>query len=120
VPHEARSSGAILGRALGIWLALVALALVSLALAYVPLGRGNLVLALGISAAKILLIVLFFMRLRQADPLRRLAGVASLLWLGFLFTLVFADLLTRLPLSQPAPSEASGPPPEPTAGQGAF
>ena len=119
LPAEARGVGAILGHGLAVWLALVALALTSLAMAYVPLGRGNMAVALGISTLKMLLIVLFFMRLRRAEGLRRLAAAACLLWLAFLFTLTFADLLTRTPASQPAPSALSQPP-APTTGEGAF
>ena len=119
LPAEARGAGAILGRALAVWLALVALALASLAMAYVPLGRGNMAVAIGISCLKMLLIAAFFMRLRQAEGLRRLAAAACLLWLAFLFALTFTDLLTRAPASQPAPS-ALARPPAPTTGEGAF
>jgi caa(3)-type oxidase subunit IV len=119
LPAEARGGGAILGRALAVWLALVLLALGSLALAYMPLGAGNLAVAMGISAAKMLLIGLFFMRLVRAEPLRRLAAGACLLWLAFLFALTFADLMTRAPVTQPAPSGFSRPP-EATTGEGAF
>lgn len=119
LPAEARGTGAILGRSLAVWLALVALALSSLAMAYVPLGRGNMVVALGISTLKTLLIALFFMRLLRAEGLRRLAAGTCLLWLAFLFALSFADLLTRTPVSQPAPSGMARPPPA-TTGEGAF
>lgn len=119
LPEEAQGAGAILSRSLAVWLALIALALSSLALAYVPMGRGNMAVALGISSLKTLLITAFFMRLRQAEGLRRLAAAACLLWLAFLFTLTFADLLTRAPTSQPAPSTLARPP-EPTTGEGAF
>jgi len=110
LPAEARGAGAILGRALAVWLALVALALASLAMAYVPLGRGNMAVALGISSLKMLLIAAFFMRLRQAEGLRRLATAACLLWLAFLFALTFtdADAGAGQPASPLLPGPAAG------------
>ncbi|MBV8573866.1 MAG: hypothetical protein JOZ58_02345, partial [Acetobacteraceae bacterium] len=48
----------------------------------------------------LLLVALFFMNLRRPDPLLRLAGSAGLLWLFFMFTLTFADVLTRQLITQ--------------------
>ena len=108
-------------RAVPVWLALVVLLGLTLILAYLPLGKFNVVAAIGIACAKALLVVLFFMHLKRPDPLLRLAGVASLLWLFFMFSLTLTDLLTRQPETQPgtvlprtqAPSGS-------TAGQRAF
>ena len=90
-----RSAHAILRHALLVWAGLAALLLLTLALAYVPMGRASLPVSLGIAAAKALLVALGFMELRRAEPLLRLAAGAALLWIGFLFTLSFADWLTR-------------------------
>jgi hypothetical protein len=60
-----------------------------------------MVVSLGIAAAKMLLIGLFFMHLRRPDSLLRLAGGAWLLWICFLVILVFADQVMRAPLTQP-------------------
>ncbi|MFT8244736.1 cytochrome C oxidase subunit IV family protein [Roseomonas sp. BN140053] len=98
LPRDART---ILRRGLLVWGALVVLAAATVLLAFVPLGRLNMAASLGIAAAKALLIALFFMNLRRPDPLLRLAGFASLLWIGFLFALTFADQLTRAPVTQP-------------------
>lgn len=103
--EEPRTEGAILRRALPVWTALIVLALASCALAYLPLGRLNMVVSLSIAAAKMLLIALFFMHLRRPDPLLRLVGGAWVLWLAFLATLVFADQGSRAPLSQPEHTE---------------
>ena len=96
-----RTAGAVLRRSLPVWLALVTLVVLTLALAYVPMGRFNTPVSIAIAALKALIIGLFFMNLRRPDPLLRLAGGASLLWIAFLFALTFADLLTRAPLTQP-------------------
>lgn len=115
-----RSAGAILRRALPVWAALVALALLTFTLAYVPMGRFNLPVSLAIAAAKALLIGLLYMNLRRPDPLLRLAGGASLLWMSFLFALTFADLLTRTPRSQPGTVEPRSAAPSGTVGERLF
>ncbi|MCK8787077.1 cytochrome C oxidase subunit IV family protein [Roseomonas sp. NAR14] len=86
---------AILRRGLLTWAGLLLLLLATLALAYVPMGWLNLPVGLAIAAAKALLVALVFMDLRRRDLLLRLAAGASLLWIGFLFLLTFADLLSR-------------------------
>jgi caa(3)-type oxidase subunit IV len=96
-----QTAGAVLRRSLPIWAALVGLVALTLWLAYVPMGRLNTPVSITIAALKALLIGLFFMNLRRPDPLLRLTGAASLLWIAFLFALPFADLLTRAPLTQP-------------------
>ena len=108
-------------RTVPVWVGLVALLGLTLTLAYLPLGKFNVVAAIGIALAKALLVVLFFMHLKRPDPLLRLAGMASLLWLFFMFSLTLTDILARQPETQPgtvlprtqAPSGS-------TAGQRAF
>lgn len=117
LPHGA---GAILRRALPVWAALVGLLLLTTVLAYVPMGRLNLPVSLGLAAAKALLIGLFYMNLRRPDPLLRLAGAASLLWISFLFALTFADLLTRAPRAQPGTVEPHSAAPSATTGERLF
>ncbi|MBI0534954.1 hypothetical protein D9599_05130, partial [Roseomonas sp. KE2513] len=95
-----RTTANILRRSLPVWAVLVTLVAATLVLAYLPLGRWNTPVSLGIGAAKAVIITVFFMNLRRPDPLLRLAGAASLLWIAFMFTLTFADLLTRAPVTQ--------------------
>lgn len=118
VPHGARD---IWRRTVPVWLALLALLGLTLALAYVPLGKLNTVSAIGIAFAKALLVALFFMHLKQPDPLLRLAGAATLLWLFFMFSLTLADILTRQPETQPGTvTPRTYAPPDSAAGQRAF
>jgi len=102
---DPRTPGAILRRSVPVWLALIALALASCALAYVPLGGFNMAVSLAIAAAKILLVGVFFMHLRRPDPLMRLSGAAWMLWASFLIAVVFADQAMRAPIDQPAHTE---------------
>ena len=64
-------------------------------LGYVNLGVFNLVAALGISFAKMLLIALFFMHLKTENRMLHLAAMAGILWLLIMFTLTLADYLSR-------------------------
>jgi cytochrome c oxidase subunit 4 len=78
-----------------LWLGLLALMGATLALAYVPLGPGNLVLHLAIAALQVSLLWLFFMDLRGASTLVRLTAACGFLWLAFMFALTFTDYLSR-------------------------
>jgi len=84
-----------------VWLALLALLGLTVFAAYQPLGPFNAVVALGIAAAKVALVGWFFMHLGRPDPLLRLAASAVALWILFLFSLSFADILTRPAPDQP-------------------
>ncbi|MGN6739437.1 cytochrome C oxidase subunit IV family protein [Dyella sp.] len=81
--------------------ALLALLAATAGLAYLPLGGFNTVLALSISVAKALVVMLVFMRLRSASPVIRLAAAAGFLWLSLLFVITLADYLTRGTLAAP-------------------
>lgn len=78
-----------------IWILIVALAAATLAIAHVPLGRFNLVIALLIAAVQIALVGLFFMNLRDARGLIALTASAAFLFVFVLFALSLNDLFTR-------------------------
>jgi cytochrome c oxidase subunit 4 len=77
------------------WAGLLALLAATLALGYVPMGRGNLVAGLGISVLKLILVAVVFMKLPRSAPLTRFAAAAGLFWLALLFALSATDYLTR-------------------------
>jgi cytochrome c oxidase subunit IV len=77
------------------WLALLVLLALTIGLAYVPLGRLNLVVALAIASLKDAIVTLIFMELIHAKGVHRLAAAIGVLWLTFLFLLTFSDYLTR-------------------------
>lgn len=74
---------------------LMALLALTWGLGYVNLGVFNLVAALGISFAKMILIALFFMHLKTESRLLHLAAVAGMLWLLLMLTLTLADYASR-------------------------
>lgn len=78
-----------------IWLALIALLLITYASAYLSLGAGNAILNLGIAAAKAVLVAIFFMHLRRGRPILGLAAVAGLFFLSILLWLTLNDFLMR-------------------------
>jgi cytochrome c oxidase subunit 4 len=63
--------------------------------AFVHLGAMNIVIALLIAGIQTALIALYFMQLRQSNHLNWIVAIASLLWLGIMFTLVIGDYATR-------------------------
>lgn len=79
-----------------IWAALLLLLLLSLALAYVPMGVFTPTAGIAIAFAKTGLVILFFMELTKSRALIRLAAMAGVVFLAALFALTLADVLTRL------------------------
>lgn len=77
------------------WIALCALLSATCALSFVPMGEGNLVVALLIAAAKAALVGGIFMRLSEDTALDRLAAAAGPIWLIIMFLLIGSDYFTR-------------------------
>lgn len=78
---------------------LIVLALLTWGLSYVDLERWNLVLAMAIAVAKMMLVVVFFMHGWFMPRISKLAFAAGLLWLGIMVALTMGDYLTRNQLS---------------------
>lgn len=75
--------------------ALLALLALTIGAAYVDLGPLNTVVAMTISLAKGLLIVLFFMHVRDSSRLIWIAVATGFFWLGIMLVLSMSDYLTR-------------------------
>ena len=75
--------------------ALAVLLVATVAIAEVDLGYFNTPLALAIAVAKAALIIFFFMNVRHGSPLLKVFAAAGFLWLGIMFLLTMADVLTR-------------------------
>ena len=75
--------------------ALLALLGLTIAAAYVNLGPFNTVAAMSIALAKAVLILLFFMHLRDSKPIIWVFAGAGFFWLGIMFALALSDYLTR-------------------------
>jgi cytochrome c oxidase subunit 4 len=75
--------------------ALLAFLGLTIAAAYVNLGPLNTPVAMAISVAKGLLIVLFFMHVRYSRPLLWVFVGAGFFWLGIMLVLAMSDYMTR-------------------------
>jgi caa(3)-type oxidase subunit IV len=64
-------------------------------LAFLPLGAGNWMACLVIAFTMAGLIALFFMRLKDSEPLIWLTSAAGLVWLSLLLGLVILDYISR-------------------------
>lgn len=69
---------------------------VTVAVAYVDLGRLNTVAALAIAGFKAMIVVLYFMHVKYSTRLVKLTVIAGLYWMGILFALTLGDYLTRV------------------------
>lgn len=78
-----------------IWAALLLLLAATVGSAFVPLGPFNAIINIVIAAGKTGLVLLFFMKLKSSSGLLRLAALAGVFWLSFMFVLTASDYLTR-------------------------
>lgn len=79
----------------GTFAALMLLLAITVGAAYVDLGRLNLPVAMGISIAKTVLIILFFMHVRQGKLLTCVFAGAGFFWLAMLLLGAMGDYATR-------------------------
>lgn len=80
---------------LAAWVVLMILFAATLGSAYLPLGTGNVAINLAVAAAMIAVLAVFLMDLRNATVLIRLIAAAGGLWIIIMFSLTFADYLSR-------------------------
>ena len=78
-----------------VWMALICLLLITLGSAYVPIGWLNSAINVAIAAAKALLVAFFFMHLRSAHYMLRIAAMAGFFWLAILIGLSLTDFAVR-------------------------
>ena len=81
----------------GIFVILIILTALTVGAAFVNLGAMNPVVALGIATAKALLVVLFFMHVKDtSEKMTKAVVVSGIFWLLLLLCLTLADYATRL------------------------
>jgi cytochrome c oxidase subunit IV len=80
---------------LKIWAGLLLLVGLTFGYAYLPHGMLKPEVSIAIAITKALLIAMFFMQLREAAWLVRLAALAGVVWASFLYIIAFSDYLTR-------------------------
>lgn len=85
----------------GIFLALIALTITTVAVSKVELGEYNFVVAMTIAFIKGLLVVLFFMHVKQSSSMTKLFVVAGFFWMAILMVFVLSDYFSRGWLPRP-------------------
>jgi len=78
-----------------VYLACMVLLAATFGVSFLQLGTFNVVINMGISVTKTLLVAWFFMHVRESSGLVRLASACALFWLLILFGLSLSDYLTR-------------------------
>jgi cytochrome c oxidase subunit IV len=82
-----------------VYLALVALTLITCGLSFVPHVGWHTAVGLGIATIKAGLIAVFFMHILSGNRLPWLTLLAGILWMALLHGLTLVDFLTRASLS---------------------
>lgn len=96
--HAARRAVVGIAR---VWAVLITLLITTVALAFVPLGAGNLMVSMMIALLKAILIVTFYMHMRTASVWIRSAGLIGLFLISALFIITSVDYITRIPAGAP-------------------
>ena len=78
-----------------IFLTLMVCTAITIAVAFVDLGRLNAVVAMAIAVLKATLVVLFFMHVKYSTKLTMVTVIAAIFWLFIMFSLTLTDYLTR-------------------------
>jgi cytochrome c oxidase subunit 4 len=80
---------------IAIWFALMILLFTMFGLSHFNLGAAGTAIILAFAVGQMILVLLFFMRLRHSAKLIRVFASAGFFWLLILFVLAFSDYLTR-------------------------
>jgi cytochrome c oxidase subunit IV len=78
-----------------VFIALIALTVVTVGLSFFDLGPWHLVAGMGIGVVKAVLVILFFMHVLHSDRLTWLVIAAGFFWLALLIGGTIADYLSR-------------------------
>ena len=77
------------------WIALLVLLAITCGTSFIPMGRLNLVINLGVAVLKALLVVIVFMHLRKEHAVIRLVALVGIVWLALLAGLSATDFGAR-------------------------
>lgn len=78
-----------------VFAALIVLTFLTVMAADFDLGALNIFVALAIATIKTLLVVLYFMHVKESSGLTKLFVVAGFFWMAILFGLTFSDYISR-------------------------
>lgn len=89
-PHVAHTSTYVF-----VWIALLVLTFATTAIAKIDMGPLNVYVALTIAVIKALLVILYFMHVKDSHGITRVYVGAGFFWLLILLTLTLTDYLSR-------------------------
>lgn len=95
VGHAPAHHRAPLGVYFAVFFTLMILTVLTVWVSRIDLGTMNTAVAMAIAIAKATVVVLWFMHVIHSPRMTWIVIVSSILWLGVLFVLTFADYLTR-------------------------
>jgi cytochrome c oxidase subunit 4 len=101
--HEVHEHIVPLSIYVAVFVALLILTALTTGMAWVDMGRWNVVVALIIAVFKATLVILFFMHAKYNKGLSRIALIGAIFWLGIMITLTLSDELTRTWQINPQP-----------------
>jgi len=78
-----------------IWVLLLAFTAATVFIAGIDLGVLNVVVMLGIAVTKAVLVILYFMDIRDAPRLTRLVLASGVVWFAIMVLFTMSDVLTR-------------------------
>jgi cytochrome c oxidase subunit 4 len=78
-----------------VFLALIALTITTVAVSKIELGEFNFIVAITIAVIKAVLVILFFMHVKQSSSMTKLFVGAGFFWMAILFVFVLSDYLSR-------------------------
>jgi cytochrome c oxidase subunit 4 len=78
-----------------VFAALMVFTAVTVGVAYVDLGRLNVVVALTIAVTKAILVILYFMHVRYGTRLTRVVVASGFFWLLVLISFTMSDVVSR-------------------------
>ena len=96
-----------------VFLGLAGLTILTTGAAFLDLGPFNTVVALVIAFSKMLLVVLFFMHVKQSSGLVRVVLLAGFFWMALLIGLTMSDYRTRGWTPAPDSWSSTAPPTHP-------
>jgi cytochrome c oxidase subunit 4 len=96
-----------------VFASLIGLTLLTTGVAFINLGPFNTVVALAIAFSKMLLVVFFFMHLRQSGGLVKVVLLTGFFWLVLLIALTTSDYRTRSWTPAPDSWSTTAPPTHP-------
>src|SRR6266404_8773485 len=78
-----------------VYLALVALTITTVAVSRIELGEYNFIVAITIAVIKAVLVILYFMHVKDSSAMTKLFVGAGFFWMAILLVFVLSDYMTR-------------------------